>query len=106
MTRRHKRHGDRSVSKKSEIAVAKAWTDGRVAIRFEIRGSGSGPQSVSVKASTDISVAEARSMAEALILHADAADTKVAKKAAAAARRQQWREREIVAGRLKIIPWR
>lgn len=88
-----------------EISATKSYRDGRVGIRVAIRASGHGP-SVSIQASTDIQTADARLLAAALVALADEADAKVAKKAAVEDRRKKWRDREVEAGRMKIISFR
>ena len=56
-----------------------------------------------LKGRADISTADARILAASLIAIADEADAKVAKAQAAEARRQKWRDREVAAGRIKIM---
>jgi len=58
---------------------------------------------VTVQGRTDMSSAEARDLAKALILEADRADAKVSAKVASDARRKKWRDREVSAGRLVLI---
>jgi hypothetical protein len=86
------------------ITTATAYKDGHVGIRVELQASGYGP-SIKMQARTEISTSAARELAAALIAHANEADAKVAKKAAAEVRRQQWRDREVAAGRMRIMKW-
>lgn len=89
------------------FAATKSFRDGCVSIRTDLRASGYGSSaSIKVQASADIPTSEVRELVADLIRLADEADAKVAKKAASEARRQQYREREIAAGRMKVVSFR
>ena len=81
-----------------KISVKKSYRDGHVALNVTLND-----RSVKVIGSTDLSAAQARELAESLIAEADRADAKVAAKAAKEDRRKKWRDREIAAGRIKIM---
>lgn len=87
------------MTKKSEITVIKAYQDGRVGIRVALKSWGHGA-SINMQGSTDLSSAEARELAAALIRGADETDGRVAKKAETEERRRKWRDREIASGRM------
>lgn len=84
------------------FTVAKACESGRVRIRTRLRAGGFG-SSISVQGAADISTADARAFAADLIRQADEEDARVAKKQATEERRRKWREREIAAGRLRVM---
>ena len=85
------------------ITVKKAYKDGHIGVSVAMKASGWGPDRVKIEGSTDLTTAQARQLARALVEAADEADAKVARKAASEERRQKWRDREVAAGRLKII---
>lgn len=86
--------------------VAKAsYKDGHVTLNVQLRCNGYG-DSARITGSTSLTSAQARELARSLIEIADKADGKVASKAAAEVRRQKWRDREIAAGRMRVITTR
>lgn len=85
------------------IAAKKSYKDGHVSVRVVLKARGWQADSVKVEGDMDISSEHARELAKALLNEADRADAKVAAKSAAEARRKQWRDREIAAGRMKVI---
>lgn len=86
--------------------VKKSFRDGHVGLRFSVKASGWHGDNIRIDGGADLSTIDARSLAAALISEADRADAKVATKKASTERRQKWREREIAAGRLKIVTLR
>lgn len=88
---------------KSKIVIARAFGKQKVRIVLSLKPSLISAGTISVQAATEISTQEAREIAAALIFEADRADAIAAKKATAELRRQKWRQREIDAGRLKIM---
>lgn len=86
--------------------IKKSYRDGNVGLSFSVKASGWHGASIRIDGSTDLSTAEARGLAEALIKEADRADAKVEAKKASDERRQKWREREIAAGRMKVMSLR
>jgi hypothetical protein len=90
---------------KQPIEAHKSYHDGQVSIQVHLKCSGYGNSAARIDGSTELTVEQARSLAVALTTLADAAEAKVAAKAAAAARRKAWRDREVAAGRMKIMPW-
>ena len=87
----------------SPIAAKKSMKDGHVGIRATLRCNGWGADHARIDAGTDLTVAQARDLARALIDLADVAEALLAKKVATTARRKAWREREIEAGRMLMI---
>lgn len=90
------------MSDKPPIEAARSYSDGKVAIKGTVNSRGYNP-SIQAKFNLNISVDEARALAAKLIVLADEADAKVAKKAAADARRRKWRDQEIAAGRMRVM---
>lgn len=86
-----------------KFCIKKSYRDGHVGLRFSVKARGWHGDSIKIDGGSDLSTAEARDLAKALIEEADRADAKVAAKAASDARRQKYREREIAAGRMKVI---
>lgn len=93
--------GEADVTKRFEITIKRAYAEQSVRIGVAFHAFG-GP-SVSGRADGELSTADARTLAAALIAEADRADAVAAKKEATKARRDKWREREIAAGRMKVI---
>ena len=90
--------------RKPPFEAANAYRDGYVTLRGAAKSrSDYGAVSIDAKVSIDLTTAEARALAASLIAQADAADLKVAKKVAAEARRKAWRDREVAAGRMKVM---
>lgn len=87
----------------SEITAKKSYKDGHVSVRVILNSSGWKSDSVKIQGATDLSCTEARELAHSLIAEADKADAKMAAKAASEKRRKDWRDREIAAGRMKVI---
>ena len=85
------------------IAVKKACKDGCIGISVTLKASGWGADRVKVDGGTDLTTAQARELARALVEAADQEDAKLARKTASEERGQKWRDREVAAGRLKII---
>lgn len=81
-----------------KFCVKKSYRDGYVGLRFLVKD-----RCVRIDGGSDLSTTEARELATALIQEADRADAKVASKKASDERRQKWRDREIAAGRRKVI---
>lgn len=87
----------------SKLTVKRSYRQGSVGLGVTIKMRGYDGSAVSIDTSHDVSADEARAIAAALIDEANRVDAVVAKKAAEAARRGKWREREIVAGRMKSM---
>lgn len=85
------------------ISAKKSDKEGHVSVRIDLKSHGWQSASVNVQGTTDLSSEQARELAKALIVEADRADAKVAAKAASEARRKKWRDREVAAGRMKIV---
>lgn len=81
------------------VIAKKSFRDGHVALGITLKAPGWPGDSVQVNASTELTTDEARELAQAILTLADEADAKVERKAAAEARRQKWRDREVAAGR-------
>ena len=90
---------------KANPAVAKkSYKDGHVSVGFTLKARDRhGGGSVKAEANTDITTAQARELAAALIEQADKADAKVSAKVAHEERRRKYREREIAAGRMIVF---
>lgn len=58
---------------------------------------------IRIEASAQITTAQARELAAALIEYADREDAKVAADKAREDRRKAWRDREVAAGRMKVF---
>lgn len=84
------------------FSVGKSWRDGCVAIKVAIKSYTQGT-SVKVEASDTITSDAARALAADLLAAADEADAKVAKKIDEKNRREKYQQREIAAGRMKIM---
>lgn len=87
---------------KQPAKVTKSYREGHVSLTVEASNYGGGSSVIS-KVQVDLPLADAR------VLHADLgqkiadADAKVSAKLAAEERRQKWRDREVAAGRFKIM---
>lgn len=85
------------------FTITKSYRDGSVGVRVALKARDWNGASVSVQGSADILTNVARSLAAELILAADQADAKIAKKFAEQVRREKWRIREINAGKIKVL---
>lgn len=81
-----------------KFTAKKSYRDGHVALRFSLKAN-----YIKIDGGSDLSTAQARDLARALVEEADRTDAKVAAKKAAEERRQKWRDREVAAGRIKIM---
>lgn len=88
---------------RTEISAKRSYKDGHVSVSVNLKARGWQSASVAVQGNTDLTSAQARELAKSLLAEADRADAKVAAKAASEARRKKWRDREVAAGRLKIV---
>ena len=86
-----------------KFSIKKSYMDGHVGLRFSVKARGRHSDTIKIDGGSDLSTAAARDLAKALMEEAERADAKVAAKAASDMRRQKYREREIAAGRMKII---
>lgn len=59
--------------------------------------------SIRMEASADLTIAQARELAAALVALAEKEEAKMAAKEAQGERRRKWREREIAAGRMRVF---
>lgn len=89
-----------------KFCIKKSYRDGHVGLRFSVKASGRHGDSIRIDGGADLSTAEARDLARALIEEADRADAKIAAKKASDDRRKKWRDREIAAGRMQVITLR
>lgn len=85
------------------ITAKKSYKDGHVSVRFTLKSGGWTGASVKVEGATDLSTEQARELARTLLAEADRADAKKAAKAASDERGKKWRDREVAAGRMKIL---
>ena len=86
-------------ARKCCFAAKRSFKDGCVKLQYEGNASGYGA-AIAVKLSDDIQSGHARHLAAELTRLADEAEAKVAKDAAAKARRAAWVDREVAAGRM------
>jgi hypothetical protein len=86
-----------------KFCIKKSYRDGHVGLRFSIKASGRHGDTLRIEGGCDLSTEAARELARALIEEAERADAKVATKKASDERRKKWRDREVAAGRMKII---
>lgn len=89
-------------TKSPPIQAKKSMREGCVAISVRMKSSWIGDH-IKLEGTTDLTAAQARDLAQSLHALADDADAKVAAKAAKAASRKKWQDREVAAGRMKII---
>lgn len=86
------------------VTAKRSFNDGKVALNIALKVQGwGGGTSARINASTDLTTAQARALAEELAALADSADAAVARRDAKDARRKAWRDREIAAGRMVVI---
>ena len=88
---------------KDKLTIKKSYHEGHVRVALEMSVHGHSSGSIKMFADCDLSVLEARALAASLIAEADLIDAKVAKKEAEKQRRAKWLEREVAAGRRKIM---
>lgn len=88
---------------KAPIVVKKSYQDGLVAVGIHLACRGWNGGSAKIEASTDLTIDQARALAQLLIQEADRVDAKAKAKAEAAERRAKWRAREVAAGRMVIL---
>ena len=87
----------------TQLSVKKSYKDGHVSVRVVLKAHGWKSDSLKIEGSTDLTSEQARELAKLLVAEADRTEAKVAAKAASEARRKKWRDREVAAGRLKIV---
>lgn len=85
------------------IIVKKSYRDGCVGLAVKLTSRGWNGPSIAVTGSADITAAQARGLAHALLAAAGAVDVKALAKAEREARRKAWQEREIAAGRMVVL---
>ncbi|MCQ8277971.1 hypothetical protein NFI95_05865 [Acetobacteraceae bacterium KSS8] len=90
------------MAERTVFATKGAYKDGCVAVQISLRGDGHFSDTVKVEGRTEISTSQARAFAQRLLTAADAEDARQQKKDAAAARRSNWRQREIAVGRMIV----
>jgi hypothetical protein len=85
------------------ITAKRSYHKGCVGIGIQLRCNGWNTASATINASTDLTIEQARALAQSLIQLADLAEAKIAAEAASVARRKKWRDREIAAGRMVVM---
>jgi len=85
------------------MTVKKSYTDGHIAVGLVLKTQGWHSDSISVTATTDLTIQQAREFAASLLAKADAQEARVKAKQQAKERRGRWREREIAAGRMVVM---
>lgn len=83
--------------------VTKGFLDGSVSLSVQGNAGGYRQPDIKVSISVPLTIAEARALAADLEKFASAAETKVAVSAAKEESRRKWRDREVAAGRMKIM---
>lgn len=86
-----------------EIKVTKSWRDGCVGVRAKASASDMRGASVKAEVALELPIEAARRLIAELSVAVDAEEVKVAKKWAAEERRQAWHDREVAAGRMKLL---
>lgn len=86
-----------------KFSVKRSCRDGHVCIRVSMTARGWYGDNLKIEGGSDLTSAEARDLAAVLLQAADRVDAKAAAKKAADERRRKWRDREIKAGRIKVI---
>lgn len=81
-----------------KFTVKKSYRGGHVGLRFSVKAN-----YIKIEGGSDLSTEQARDLARILVDESDRADARVAAKKASEDRRQKWRDREIAAGRIKIM---
>lgn len=84
------------------ITAKKSFRDGCVKVCVQLKCHGYG-DSAQIVGSPELSSDAARALARSLIDLADQTDAKIAAKAASEARREVWHDREVAAGRIKVM---
>ena len=85
------------------LAAKKSYRDGHVAVSIRLKCGGYNSDRAKIESSTELTIQQARALAQSLIDEADKAAAKVEAKAAAEDRRKKYREREIAAGRMIVM---
>lgn len=85
------------------IFTKKSYKEGMVGVCFKVTAHGWPGATVKAEGSLDLTTVQARELARALVERADEADAKAAKKAAEEKRRREWQNRQIAAGRMKMM---
>lgn len=85
------------------ITAKKSFKNGHVTVRVSMTARSFQSDSIKIGGATDLTSSQARELAKSLLAEADRADAKVAAKEASDERRKKWRDREIAAGRLKVV---
>lgn len=84
------------------ITAAKAHSAGKLTIKVRLNSGWSGDH-MKLEGSTELTTNQARVLAQSLIDLANAEDRKVANKKEADERKQKWYDREVAAGRLRVM---
>jgi len=90
------------MSDKPAVFARRSASPERISLRFQFSMWGGG-KSVRMNCGIDLTADEARALASSLNELAADAKAKTAAKEAAEERRRKWREREVAAGRMKIM---
>lgn len=90
-------------TRRAPFTARKSTREGQVSVAVKLSARGWSGDALRVEGSADLTSAQARELAQALVAAADAADAKVSARAAAKVRRDAWREREIAAGRMVVL---
>jgi hypothetical protein len=88
------------------VKASKSYRDGCVKLRVSAKSGGYGGPSIASSIDLDLKAEDAKALCQELLAEVERAEAKVAAKAAAEDRRKKWRDREIAAGRMKIISFR
>jgi hypothetical protein len=83
--------------------VQKSYQDGHIKLRVDASASRRG-HDVSVSAAVDLDLEAARWLSASLLVAVEKEEAKIKAHQEREARRKAWRDREVAAGRIKILP--
>lgn len=81
-----------------KFRISKSYRDGHIGLRFSVKR-----EYTKIDGGSDLTTTAARELAKALTDEADRVDARMSAREAKEQRRQKWRDREVAAGRLKIM---
>lgn len=93
------------MTEKAIFIPKKSYKDGHVSVGVQLKSRGwhTGDATIKMEGKADIPSLEARQLANDLVLCADAADAKLAKKAKLEENRRKYIDREVAAGRMVML---
>ena len=88
---------------KQKLTMKRSYRDGMIGVGVFSKANEYGSDTIRIDATLDVDISDARAFAAALVAEADRLEDVAAKRAAAKDRRMKWREREIAAGRIRLM---